>query len=208
MLLRSEEHLFMVFCAMSIGIVIGVPLGIFFTRHKVIGEVFIYFSSIFFTIPSIALFGLMLPMLSIFGHGIGMTPAIIAVVIYSIAPIVRNTYTGINNIDPDLLEAASGMGMTSFQRLIYVEMPISLSTILAGIKISVIVGVATISIGAYIGAGGLGLFIARGISQTDFVQVTVGAISVSFLALALDALFHGFERWTRFLSSPKMIINE
>lgn len=192
--LRIQEHFIMVIIAATLSIVVAVPLGVLFTRKKVLGEIFIYFSSIIFTIPSLALFGLMMPFLSYFGSGVGKVPAVIAVVLYSIGPIIRNTYTGINNVSPNIIEAADGMGMSMFEKLFYVELPLALPTIIAGIKISVVLGVATITIGTYIGAGGLGIFISRGISQTDFNQVIVGALLVSAMALLLDFIFSYLER--------------
>lgn len=188
-ILRVEEHLFMVLIATTFAVAIGIPLGVLFTRRKVIGEVFIYFSSIIFTIPSLALFGLLLPFLAIFGEGIGKVPAIIAVILYSLGPIIRNTYSGIINISPDIIEAANGVGMSTIEKLLWVELPMALPTIIAGIKISIVLGVATITVGTYIGSGGIGLFISRGISQTDFTQVIVGAFLVSSMALILDGLF-------------------
>ncbi len=118
-LFRAQESFIMVSISVFFAILIGIPLGILFSRKKFIGEIFIYFSSILFTIPSIALFGLMLPILSYFGEGVGKTPAVIAVIIYSLAPIIRNTYSGITNIDTSMIEAANGMGMSPFSEIIY-----------------------------------------------------------------------------------------
>ena len=118
------------------------------------------------TIPSIALFGVLIPILSKIGQGIGWLPAVIAAMLYAQLPIIRNTYTAIRNVDPALRSAAIGMGMSVPQRLARVEIPIALPVIIAGIRIAVVINIGVTAIAAYIGAGGLGTFISRGISQT------------------------------------------
>jgi osmoprotectant transport system permease protein len=138
------------------------------------------------TIPSIALFGLLIPILSIIGQGIGYLPAVVALVLYSQLPIIRNTYTAIMNIDPALREAARGMGMTPFQRLREVELPIALPVIINGVRNATVLNIAVATIATYIGAGGLGTFISRGISQTDIRQLLTGALAVSVLAILAD----------------------
>src|SRR6185369_15237404 len=115
------------------------------------------------TIPSIALFGVMIPVLALIGQGIGYLPAVIALVLYSQLPIIRNTYTAIANVDPALREAARGMGMTPLQRLLHVEIPIALPVIISGVRNAVVLSIAIGAIATYIGAGGLGTFISRGI---------------------------------------------
>ena len=138
------------------------------------------------TIPSIALFGVLIPILSKIGHGIGWLPAVIAAMIYAQLPIIRNTYTAIRNVDPALRSAATGMGMSAVQRLVRVEIPIALPVILAGVRIAVVLNIGVTAIAAYIGAGGLGTFISRGISQTDIRQLITGALSLGLLAIAAD----------------------
>jgi osmoprotectant transport system permease protein len=146
------------------------------------------------TIPSIALFGLLVPILSVFGQGIGYLPALIALVLYAQLPIIRNTYTAIMNVDPALREAARGMGMTAFQRLVQVELPISLPVIINGVRNAVVLTIAIAAIATYIGAGGLGTFISRGISQTDVRQLLTGAIAVSLLAIVCDVALLALQR--------------
>jgi osmoprotectant transport system permease protein len=138
------------------------------------------------TVPSIALFGIMIPILSLIGQGIGWLPAVVAVFLYSQLPIIRNTYTAIDNVDPALREAARGMGMRPFQRLREVEIPIAVPVILAGVRTAVVINIGITAIAAYIGAGGLGTFISRGISQSDPRQLITGAIAVSILAVIAD----------------------
>jgi osmoprotectant transport system permease protein len=148
----------------------------------------LYVASIIITIPSIALFGLLIPVLSLIGQGIGYLPAVIAVLLYSQLPIIRNTYTAINNVDPALREAARGMGMTAMQRLRMVEIPLAVPVIMAGVRTAVVMNIAVTAIAAYIGAGGLGVLISRGISQTDSRQLVAGAIAVSVLAIVADSV--------------------
>jgi osmoprotectant transport system permease protein len=138
------------------------------------------------TIPSIALFGVLIPLLSKIGQGIGYLPAVIAAMLYSQLPIVRNTYTAIRNVDPALRSAAIGMGMSTSQRLLRVEIPIALPVIIAGVRIAVVINIGVTAIAAYIGAGGLGTFISRGISQTDIRQLITGALALALLAIAAD----------------------
>ncbi len=183
---RTLEHISVVGVAVGLALVTGVPIGIGITLNKRAADIVMYVASIIMTVPSIALFGLMIPLLSIFGHGIGYVPAVIAVLLYSQLPIIRNTYTAINNVDPALREAAKGIGMTSAQRLVKVEIPLSIPVIMAGVRTAVVMNIGVTAIAAYIGAGGLGTFISRGISQTDPRQLIAGALAVSILAIVAD----------------------
>lgn len=183
---RTVEHTVLVTIAVGMAIVTGVPIGIAITQNRRVADTVLYIASVIMTIPSIALFGIMIPLLSPFGHGIGYVPAIIAVMLYSQLPIIRNTYTAINNVDPALREAARGMGMTGVQRLRRVEIPIAVPIIITGVRIAVVMNIGIMAIAAYIGAGGLGTFISRGISQTDPRQLITGALAVSVLAIFAD----------------------
>ena len=180
------EHISIVAVAVGLAILTGVPIGIAITQNERAANVVLYVASIVVTIPSIALFGLMIPILSTFGQGIGWLPAVIAILLYSQLPIIRNTYTAITNVDPALREAARGMGMTPFQRLSQVEIPLAVPVIMAGVRTAVVMNIGVAAIAAYIGAGGLGVLISRGISQTDPRQLIAGAIAVSLLAIAAD----------------------
>ncbi|MBA5778165.1 ABC transporter permease [Stappia sp. F7233] len=180
------EHITIVGVAVGFAIVAGVPIGIAITQNQSIANAVLYIASIIVTIPSIALFGLMIPILSTIGHGIGWLPAVIAILLYSLLPIIRNTHTAITNVDPALREAARGMGMTSMQRLTRVEIPIAVPVIMAGVRTAVVMNIGVAAIAAYIGAGGLGVLISRGISQTDPRQLITGAIAVSLLAIFAD----------------------
>ncbi|PFG62243.1 osmoprotectant transport system permease protein [Thioclava sp. ES.031] len=180
------QHIAIVGTAVGLAILTGVPLGIAITQNRRAADIVLYIASIIVTIPSIALFGLMIPILSHIGQGIGWLPAVIAILLYSQLPIVRNTYTAITNVDPALREAARGMGMTAAQRLWQVEIPIAVPVIMAGVRTAVVMNIGVAAIAAYIGAGGLGVLISRGISQTDPRQLITGALAVSLLAILAD----------------------
>ncbi len=184
----AGTHLSIVGVAVGLAILTGVPIGIAITQNRRIADAVLYVASIIVTIPSIALFGLMIPVLSLIGQGIGWLPAVIAILLYSQLPIVRNTYTAITNVDPALREAATGMGMTPLQRLLRVEIPIAVPVIMAGVRTAVVMNIGVAAIAAYIGAGGLGVLISRGITQTDPRQLIAGALAVSLLAIAADWL--------------------
>ena len=182
----AVEHISIVAVAVGLAILTGVPIGIAITQNRGVADAVLYVASIIVTIPSIALFGLMIPVLSLIGHGIGWLPAVIAILLYSQLPIIRNTYTAITNVDPALREAARGMGMTTTQRLWQVEIPIAIPVIMAGVRTAVVMNIGVAAIAAYIGAGGLGVLISRGISQTDPRQLIAGALAVSLLAIVAD----------------------
>ena len=184
------EHISLVAVAVGLATLTGVPIGIAITQNERVANVVLYIASIIITIPSIALFGLMIPVLSMIGQGIGYLPAVIAVLLYSQLPIIRNTYTAINNVNPALREAARGIGMSPSQRLRLVEIPLAIPVIMAGVRTAVVMNIGVMAIAAYIGAGGLGVLISRGISQSDPRQLIAGAIAVSVLAIIVDyALF-------------------
>jgi osmoprotectant transport system permease protein len=191
---RTLEHVMLVGAAVGIAIATGVTIGVLITQNKALADRVLYAAAVMMTIPSIALFGLLVPILSVFGQGIGYLPALIALVLYAQLPIIRNTYTAIMNVDPALREAARGMGMTAFQRLVQVELPISLPVIINGVRNAVVLTIAIAAIATYIGAGGLGTFISRGISQTDVRQLLTGAIAVSLLAIVCDVALLALQR--------------
>lgn len=184
---RTLQHVLLVGVAVAVAILTGVPIGIAITQNRRTADAVLYGASIIMTIPSLALFGVLIPILSPFGYGIGYVPAVIALILYSELPIIRNTYTAITNVDPALREAARGMGMTALQRLREVELPLAVPVILSGVRNAVALTIGIGTIATYIGAGGLGAFIAQGISQTDIRQLLTGAIAVSLLAIAADA---------------------
>uniref|UniRef100_UPI0038B30E1A ABC transporter permease n=1 Tax=Verminephrobacter eiseniae TaxID=364317 RepID=UPI0038B30E1A len=182
----TVQHIEIVGVGIGLAILTGVPLGILITGNAGLAKVVLYTAAMIMTVPSVALFGLMIPVLSVIGQGIGFLPTVIALFLYAQLPIVRNTYTAITNIDPALREAAKAMGMKTGERLRKVELPIALPIIMAGVRMAVVINVGVAAIAAYIGAGGLGKLISRGISQSDPRQLIAGAILISVLAIAAD----------------------
>jgi len=183
---RTLEHISIVGLAVGIAVMTAVPIGIAITQSRAVADAVLYAASMMITVPSIALFGLMIPLLAPIGHGIGYVPAVIAIILYSQLPIIRNTYSALADVDPALREAAAGMGMSRLQRLRQVEIPLALPVIMAGVRVAVVMNIGVAAIATYIGAGGLGTFISRGISQSDPRQLVTGAIAVSLLAIAAD----------------------
>ncbi|MFY0545842.1 ABC transporter permease [Brevibacillus sp. H7] len=182
------EHFQLVGLSLLVAIAIGVPLGIFLTTNEELAESVLQVANIIMTIPSIALFGLMMPILSLINQGIGFLPAIIALVVYSQLPIIRNTYIAIKNVNPHIRDAAVGIGMTRWQRLLKVEIPNALPVMLAGIRTAVVLNIGIGAIAAFVGAGGLGVLINQGIARTHPYMILAGALFISILALIADSL--------------------
>ncbi|MDQ0337403.1 osmoprotectant transport system permease protein [Caldalkalibacillus uzonensis] len=180
------QHIKLVGLAVGVAVLTGVPFGIYITQRERLAQLVLSVAGMIMTIPSIALFGIMIPILSIINRGIGFWPAFIALVLYSQLPIIRNTYVAIKNVDPNIRDAAIGMGMTTRERLFKVEIPIALPVIMAGVRVAVVLTIGIGAIAAYIGAGGLGVYIARGISMSYQTMIQVGAIAVSLLAILFD----------------------
>lgn len=183
------EHIKISSIAVSISTIIGVIIGIIVTRYRKASAPIIGISGIIYTIPSLALFGMLIPF-----TGIGMKPALIALILYSQLALIRNTYVGIVNIDPMIREAGKGLGMTGWQFLTMVEMPLALPVIMAGIRTAAVMNIGTATIAAYIGAGGLGWLIFRGIASVNTEQILAGAIPVTLLAIGVDYFFLLIER--------------
>ncbi len=198
------EHLYLVSISVGVAILTGVPVGILITKDKNFADAVLYAASVVITIPSVAMFGLMIPILSLVNRGIGFWPAAIAIFLYSQLPIIRNTYTAINNIDPALREAARGMGMSDWQRLAKVEIPLAVPVIMAGVRMAVVMNIAVATIAVYIGAGGLGTIINEGITGTNSTKLIVGAVAVSLLAVIADYLF----LFIQILLTPKGLSGE
>jgi osmoprotectant transport system permease protein len=186
------EHVFLVLVSTGIAVALGVPLGLFLTRRPLFARPVIGFASVMQTVPSLALFGFLIPVP--FLGGIGNRTAIVALVLYALLPILRNTYTGVLSVDPAVVEAGRGMGMTEWQRLRLVEIPLALPMILAGVRIATVVSVGLATIAAAIGAGGLGNFIFRGLSMVDNRLILAGAIPAALLAIVADALLGSVEK--------------
>ncbi|GGA90227.1 osmoprotectant update ABC transporter permease/substrate-binding subunit OpuFB [Ornithinibacillus halotolerans] len=183
------EHIQISFIALFFAVVIAVPIGIYLTKKVRLAESIIGITAVLQTIPSLALLGLMIPM-----FGIGKIPAIIALVVYALLPILRNTYTGIKEVDPSLIEAAKAMGMNTTKRLIKVELPLAMPVIMAGIRTAMVLIVGTATLAALIGAGGLGDIILLGIDRNNSSLIILGAIPAALLAIAFDFLLRSMQK--------------
>jgi len=191
----TADHLLLVLIAMIVATLIGVPLGMLIVHRPALRAVSLAIANIFQTIPSLALFGFLIPIPFI--GGIGKRTAIVALVLYALLPILRNTYVGLTAIDSAVLEAAEAMGMTSAQILWRVRVPLSLAVILAGIRTATVITIGVATIAAAIGAGGLGAFIFRGVALVNNSLLLAGAIPAALLALLADFLLGQLERRLR-----------
>jgi osmoprotectant transport system permease protein len=183
---RTLEHLVLVGAAMLAAILVGIPLGIALVRRQKLRRWVLGTANIIQTIPSLALFGFLIPV-PFFG-GIGAKTAIVALALYALLPILQNTYTGIAGVDPAVLESARGMGMTPRQILWDVQLPLSIAVILAGVRVATIICIGIATIAAAIGAGGLGVFIFRGVAMVSNAVILAGAIPAALLAIGVDVL--------------------
>ncbi len=188
----TGEHVVLVAVSSGVAVAIGVSLGILATRHAVLRRVSVTVASVLQTIPSLALFGFLLPVPFI--GGIGKHTAILCLILYSLLPILRNTIVGITAVDAPVREAAVAMGMTDSQLLRLVELPLAAPAIIAGIRIAVVTNIGTAVIAAVIGGGGLGVLIFRGVASVDTLEILGGAIPAAALALIADALMGYAER--------------
>jgi osmoprotectant transport system permease protein len=188
------EHIEVAMMAVIISTIIGVAIGIVITRIKKLVTPVIGIAGVIYTIPSLALFGMLIPFI-----GIGVKPAVIALILYGQLVLIRNTYVGITQIDRAVIEAGKGMGMSSWQFLRMVELPVALPVIMAGIRTAAVMNIGTATIAAYIGAGGLGWLIFRGIASVYTEQIIAGAVPVILLAIGTDYFFILLER---FLTPP------
>ncbi len=189
LLLQTMQHIGLTFISLFITVLIGLPLGIYITRNKKLAGVVLGFAGVLQTIPSIALLGFLIPVM-----GIGPIPAITALFLYALLPVIRNTYTGINGVDPGVKEAALAMGMTSWQRLLKVDLVLAFPVIMAGIRTATVINVGVGTLAAYIAAGGLGEFIFGGIALNNTNMILAGAIPAALLAILLDFLLSLVQR--------------
>jgi len=186
---QTFQHVGLTFISLLLAIAVGLPLGIFIARHKKYSGAVLGVAGILQTIPSIALLGFMIPAL-----GIGPKPAIVALLLYALLPIIRNTYTGISGVDRYVIEAATALGMNKKQILFNVELPLSMPFILAGIRTATVINVGVATLASYIAAGGLGEFIFGGISLNNTNMILAGAIPAALLAIILDMLLAVVQR--------------
>jgi osmoprotectant transport system permease protein len=200
-LFLTWEHIFMVALSLIIATAIGVPLGILITKKENLAKRVINSANVIMTVPSIALFGIMMPILALIGQGLGKVPAVVALVLYSQLPIIRNTYVAIKNVPPSLRDAGKGMGMNKWELLKEVEIPIAVPVIIAGLRTAAVMNSGIAAIAAYIGAGGLGVYIQQGIDRVYPEMIISGALLVSLFAILVDGLMAGVEH----LLTPKGI---
>jgi len=187
--LKIGEHFLISIVALMLGTIIAVPVGILITKSPKLSQVVISFCSVLQTIPSLALLAIMVPL-----FGVGKLPAIIALVIYSLLPILRNTYLGMNSVDKNIIDASKGMGMTWMQIVVHVKVPLALPVIMSGIRLSAVYMVAWATLASYIGAGGLGDFIFMGLNNFNFYAIIAGTVPVTIMALLFDGLLSIVER--------------
>lgn len=184
------EHIGLTIFAVIMAIVVGIPLGILITRVKKLSAPILGFANVVQAVPSLAVLGFLIPLL-----GIGSKPAILMVFLYSLLPIIKNTYTGLININPDIIEASRGMGMTNGQILKMVQIPLALPIIMTGIRISAVTAVGLMTIAAFVGAGGLGYMVFSGVQTVNNNMILAGAIPACLLALAMDFIVGKIEKW-------------
>ncbi|NLC54347.1 MAG: ABC transporter permease [Erysipelothrix sp.] len=181
--LKIFEHLSISMMALVLGVLFAVPLGLLVSRSKKISNLTIGISSVLQTVPSLALLAIMVPI-----FGVGKLPAVLALFIYSLLPILRNTVLGMESVNKDIVDAAKGMGLTPIQIILKVQVPLSVGVIMSGIRLSAIYVVAWTSLAAYIGAGGLGEFIFNGLNNFNFKMIIAGTIPITLMALLFDGL--------------------
>ncbi|AFY87915.1 MULTISPECIES: ABC transporter permease [Chroococcidiopsis] len=189
---ETATHILLVGISIGVATLVGIPLGICITRKPSLRQPILGIANVLQTIPSLALFGFLISVPLI--GGIGARTAIIALTLYSLLPIIRNTYTGIINVDPAIREAGKGMGMTDRQLLLQVEVPLALGVILAGVRVATVIAIGVATIAAAIGAGGLGVFVFRGIAMVNNQLILAGAVPAAVLAILADWAIATLER--------------
>jgi osmoprotectant transport system permease protein len=201
-LVCTGQHVVLVAISTAVAVAVGLPLGIWLTRHPRLARPVLGLAGVVQTIPSLALFGFLIP-LPVLG-GIGARTAIVALIVYALLPILRNTHAGILSVDPAVVEAATGLGLTDLQRLWWVELPLAMPVVLAGVRIATVIAIGLATIAAAIGAGGLGVLIYRGIAVVDDRLILAGAVPAAILALAADGLLGWVgRRWPGGQAAPE-----
>lgn len=189
-LVKTWEHFYISMFALMLGIIVAVPLGIALSKLKRVARVVMGITSILQTLPSLAILALMIPIL-----GVGKVPAIVALFIYTLLPILNNTFIGMQSVNKDLKAAGTSMGMTPMQSIFLVEFPLATPVIMAGIRLSAVYAISWATLASYIGAGGLGDFIFNGLNLYQTEYILGGAILVTALALLVDWLLARIEKW-------------
>ena len=186
---KTLEHVFIAGVSVLIACLIGIPVGFMITNNKKVSDIVVNIANIIQTIPSLALFAFSMPL-----FGIGAKPAIFALCLYALLPIIKNTLIGIHNVDPAIIEAARGMGMSKSQIMFKVEVPLAIAVIMGGVRIATVTAIGITTIAALIGAGGLGQLIYQGISMMNYQMIFTGAISSALLALLVDYILGLIEK--------------
>jgi len=190
LIVKTWEHIYISLIAIFLGIIVAVPLGVLLTRVPKIANFILGLLNVLQTIPSFAILALFIPLL-----GIGLVPAIVALFLYSLMPILRNTYIGIRDVKKDLIEAGIGMGMTEWERIRLVEIPLATPVIMSGIRLATVFLIGWATLASYIGAGGLGDYIFSGMNLYKPEYILAGAIPVTLLALVTDLFLGKVETW-------------
>ncbi|MEB6123209.1 ABC transporter permease [Mammaliicoccus sciuri] len=190
LLQKTLEHFYISLLALLLAIIVAIPLGILLTRTKKLAKVVLSIASVLQTVPSLAVLALMIPFL-----GVGKLPAILALFIYILLPILNNTYIGINNVDKNVKAAGLSMGMTKFQEMFMIELPLAISVIMSGVRLSSVYAISWATLASFIGAGGLGDFIFNGLNLYQPDLIIGGAISVTLIALIMDFVLSKVELW-------------
>lgn len=187
---KTGEHFFISIVALLIAIVVAVPIGILLAKTKKVASIVLTTAGVLQTIPTLAVLAIMIPI-----FGVGKTPAIIALFVYILLPILNNTVLGVQNINPDVRQAAISMGMTKFQLMKDVEMPLALPLILSGIRLSSVYVISWATLASYVGAGGLGDFVFNGLNLYNPIMIVSAAVLVTALALIVDYVLRAVEKW-------------
>ena len=186
---RAGEHVYLAFTAVALACLIGIPVGLLINRHKRLANAVISVANVLQTVPSLAMFALLIPLV-----GIRDKNAIVALFLYALLPIIKNTYIGIRNVDPSVIEAAKGMGMSRMQILYKVQTPLAVPVIMGGVRIATVTGIGVATIATLIGAGGLGTLIYQGIGMMNYPMMISGAIAAALLALLTDFILGLLEK--------------
>ncbi|EZX23834.1 ABC transporter permease [Mammaliicoccus sciuri] len=190
LLQKTLEHFYISLLALLLAMIVAIPLGILLTRTKKLAKVVLSIASVLQTVPSLAVLALMIPFI-----GVGKLPAILALFIYILLPILNNTYIGINNVDKNVKAAGLSMGMTKFQEMFMIELPLAISVIMSGVRLSSVYAISWATLASFIGAGGLGDFIFNGLNLYQPDLIIGGAISVTLIALIMDFVLSKVELW-------------
>ena len=185
----TVEHLVLVAASLAVAIAVGLPLGLLAARHRFLGQLELMGIGVLQTVPALALLAFMIPL-----FGIGRVPALVALCLYALLPIVRNTYAGVSSLDRQLLDMAAVMGLNGRQRLAWIELPLAAVTIMAGIKTAAVLTVGTATLAAFIGGGGYGTLIVTGLALNDVPTILAGAIPAALMALAIHVAFEALDR--------------